>query len=106
MYLPILIYCIVFQDKSAVYKLFQVLVPRYQDYTTSYTRLFYAPRHMITYEEMQRPVNLIPKTHIVCVELKGHPYPPLSYSNTKPNKRHIHNVLLSEAKRDLESGTI
>merc|ERR1719219_1153791 len=86
------------EDKSAVYKLFQVLVPRYQDYTSSYTRLFHAPRHFLTLEEMERPGNLKPRSpELVCVELKGHPFPPLSYSNTKPNKNHIHNVLLAEA---------
>ncbi len=36
----------------------------------------------------------------VLVELKGHPFPPLHYSNSAPNRTHIHNVLLAEAKRD------
>lgn len=46
------------------------------------------------------------KLNLVCVELKGHPYPKLAYSNTRPNKKHIHNVLLAEAKRDLDRNTL
>ena len=43
------------------------------------------------------------KNGLWIVELKGHPYPPLSYSNTQPNKNAIHNVLLSEAAKDYRS---
>ena len=93
----------VFQDKSAIHKLFQVLVPRYQDYTKCYTSLFNAPKPILSFQEHDMARNLKPKTLLVCVELKGHPYPPLAYSNTKPNKRSIQNVLLLEAKRDLEN---
>jgi len=39
---------------------------------------------------------------LVVVELRGNPYPPLEYPNTRPNKRLIHNVLLAEAARDLK----
>ena len=92
-----------FQDKSAIHKLFQVLVPRYQDYTKCYTSLFYAPKTILKFQEHDMNINLKPKKLLVCVELKGHPYPPLAYSNTKPNKRSIQNVLLMEAKRDLEN---
>ena len=48
-------------------------------------------------------IDLKPRTLLVFVELKGNPYPPLVYSNTKPNKRRIQNVLLLEAKHDLEN---
>ena len=37
----------------------------------------------------------------VVIELVGHPFPPLRYSNTEPNRKMIHNVLLSEARREL-----
>ena len=37
----------------------------------------------------------------VIVELVGHPFPPLHYSNQEPNRKMIHNVLLSEARREL-----
>ena len=30
----------------------------------------------------------------------GHPFPPLAYSNSQANKKMIHNVLLSEARRE------
>ena len=67
------------------------------------TSLFYAPKPILLFQKHNMAINLKPKTLLVCVELKGHPYPPLAYSNTKPNKRSIQNVLLMEAKRDLES---
>ena len=91
-----------FQDKSSVHKLFKVLVPRYQNYTSCYTSLFHAPKRILSWEEFQMPCKLQPKLNLVVVELKGHPYPPLAYSNTQPNRKHIHNVLLLEAKRDME----
>ena len=37
----------------------------------------------------------------VVVELVGHPFPPLAYSNMESNRKMIHNVLLSEARSDL-----
>ena len=108
MYIPLydlmLIFKFLNQDKSAVHKLFKVLVPRYQDFTTCYTRLLIAPRKIQTMEELQHPriVNSAHPLHPAIVELKGNPFPPLIYSNSKPNKKHIHNVLLAEAKRDLD----
>jgi len=87
------------QDKSAIHKLFKVLVPRLKDNPHSFTRLFNSP--------MQASANKegtlgLAKTHRakVVVELVGHPFPPLRYSNTEPNKKMIHNVLLSEARRE------
>ena len=79
-------------------------MPRYQDYTTCYTRLLNGPRRIHTVDEMAQPrhLKLEMPSHPAIVELKGHPFPPLMYSNTKPNKKHIHNVLLAEAKRDME----
>ena len=72
--------------------LLQVLAPRFQDYTTCYTRQFNAP--------FQRNDNPKVYSYKVVVELKGHPFPRLEYSNTVPNRNHIHNVLLAEAKKD------
>ena len=93
----------ILQDKGAVHKLFKVLVPRYQDFSTSYTRMMIAPRRIDSLHELDQPIKIRPLSlkFPAIVELKGHPYPPLMYSNTKPNKKHIHNVLLAEAKRDL-----
>jgi len=80
------------KDKSLIHKLFKVLVPRYQDFNSSYTRLFNGP--FIQSIEMQR------KNSRVIVELKGHPFPPLSYSNIEVNRNVISNVLLAEARRE------
>jgi len=79
-------------DKSAVHKLFKVLVPRFKDYTTSYTRVMATP--------LYREDNHRRKPNRLLVELRGNPFPPLEYPNSKPNRNHIHNVLLSEAKRE------
>ena len=90
-------------NDTAIYKLFDVLVPRFQDFTTSYTRMLYAPKTIVPMEKMDVPRTLMrSKKGVVLVELKGHPFPPLYYSNTRPNPKHIHNVLLSAAKHDLK----
>ena len=84
-------------DRTAVHKLFKVLVPRFKDYTTSYTKMFYAPTKIITNFD----ANLQSQYgNFVIVELKENPYPKLSYSNITPNKKTIHNVLLAEASKD------
>jgi hypothetical protein len=44
--------------------------------------------------------NSADRPKVAVVELKGHPFPQLAYPNSRPNKRHIHNVLLAEAKKD------
>jgi hypothetical protein len=75
-------------------------VPRFKDLEgpTSYTRLLYSPRQIITNFEAYK----LKCGNFVTVELRGNPFPPLEYSNSKPNKRLIHNVLLAEAARDLK----
>ena len=91
-------------DDTAIYKLFDVLVPRFESFNTSFTRMLVAPRRILPLEDYSVPVGLqMSRKEIVLVELKGHPFPPLYYSNTKPNRKHIHNILLSEAKRDLQN---
>ena len=88
-------------DDTAIYKLFDVLVPRFQDFTTAYTRMLYAPRTIVPFGEYEVPSWLQKSSkNVVLVELKGHPFPPLYYSNTRPNPKHIHNVLLNAAKHD------
>ena len=84
-------------DKSAIHKLFKVLVPRFKDYTSSYTKLFYGPKKILTQWDN---IPKTPERNLVVLELKGNPYPNLAYSNSQPNKRAIHNVLLSEAAKD------
>lgn len=82
-------------DKSLVHKLFKVLAPRLKDCTSSYTRVLTAP--MIYVPEGGPHQN---GSRRVVVELRGNPFPPLNYSNSQPNKGLIHNVLLSEARRE------
>lgn len=80
-------------DKSLVHKLFKVLVPRFQDMSTSYTRLLQAPRPMNT-----GAARIYQQRYVL--ELRGHPFPSLFYSNTTPNRGLISNVLLSEARKE------
>lgn len=82
------------EDKSAVHKLFKVLVPRFKDYTHSYTRILHAP---VTYNVKERRSV---SSGRAIVELKENPFPPLKYSNSEFNRNHLHNVLLSEAKKE------
>ena len=84
-------------DRTAVHKLFKVLVPRFREYTTSYTKLFHAPTEIITTFQGNYKANY---GDFVVVELRGNPYPKLAYSNIMPNKKTIHNVLLAEAAKD------
>ena len=88
------------EDKAAIHKLFKVIVPRMQEQPFSYTRLFNSPSQASANKEGQNPMmkQWRPK---VIVELVGHPFPPLHYSNQEPNRKMIHNVLLSEARREL-----
>jgi large subunit ribosomal protein L17 len=88
------------QDKSAIHKLFKVLVPRLKDNPHSFTRLFNSPIQASANKEGAMPATKNYRDKVV-VELVGHPFPPLRYSNTEPNKKMIHNVLLSEARREM-----
>jgi hypothetical protein len=81
-------------DKSAIHKLFKVLVPRLRELPGAYTRIFRAP---ILYKPEGGPGMCKER---VVLELRGHPFPPLSYSNSEPNRKLIHNVLLNEAIRE------
>ena len=88
------------QDKSAIHKLFKVLVPRLKDNPHSYTRLLYSPTQASANMHGSLPTSKSYRDKVV-VEILGHPFPPLRYSNTEPNKKMIHNVLLSEARREM-----
>ena len=81
-------------DKSAVHKLFKVLAPRLRDLPGAYTRILRAP---ILYKPEGGPGMCKER---VVLELRGHPFPPLNYSNSEPNRKLIHNVLLAEARRE------
>eukprot|EP00092_Neocalanus_flemingeri_P000579 GFUD01000614.1.p1 GENE.GFUD01000614.1~~GFUD01000614.1.p1 ORF type:complete len:209 (-),score=64.11 GFUD01000614.1:92-718(-) len=88
------------QDKSAIHKLFKVLVPRLKDQPHSYTRYFYSPIQASSNMHGALPTSKSYRDKVV-VELVGHPFPSLHYSNTEPNKKMIHNVLLGEARREM-----
>ena len=88
------------EDKAAIHKLFKVLVPRLKDQPHSYTRLFNSPSQASANKEGQDAIMKQWRPKVV-IELVGHPFPPLHYSNVEPNKKMIHNVLLSEARREL-----
>lgn len=75
-------------EKQLVHKLFKVLVPRYQNYTTSFTKLHKAP-------------NIYPIGHFnrAILELRGNVYPSLEQYN--PHERNLlHNLLLDAAKKE------
>lgn len=74
-------------EKQLIHKLFKVLVPRYQNYNISYTKMYKAPK----------PYSVEPKDKAV-LELRNNPYPPL-VSDMHQNRNLIHNVLLDEAKK-------
>eukprot|EP00088_Acartia_fossae_P025021 TRINITY_DN2586_c0_g1_i3.p1 TRINITY_DN2586_c0_g1~~TRINITY_DN2586_c0_g1_i3.p1 ORF type:complete len:187 (-),score=14.38 TRINITY_DN2586_c0_g1_i3:215-775(-) len=80
------------KDKSLIHKLFKVLVPRFKDMDSSYTRFFHGP--------FNQSLDISSPKNRVIVELKGHPFPPLAYSNITPNRGLISNVLLAEARRE------
>ncbi|XP_012253324.1 39S ribosomal protein L17, mitochondrial [Athalia rosae] len=75
-------------EKQYVHKLFKVLVPRYTNFTTSYTAMYNAPRPY--------PGEYYKKS---VLELKGNVYP--SLHQAYPQKRNlIHNILLEEARKE------
>ncbi|XP_012216979.1 large ribosomal subunit protein bL17m [Linepithema humile] len=75
-------------EKQLIHKLFKVLVPRYQNYTSSFTKLHKAP-------------NVYPIGHYerAILELKGNIYPSVEQYN--PHERNLlHNLLLNAAKKE------
>lgn len=75
-------------EKELVHKLFKVLVPRYENSDTAYTRMYKAPRPQYSRN-----------TEKAVLELRGNPYP--SLVNKHHNNRHlIQNILLDAAKYD------
>ncbi|KYN16188.1 39S ribosomal protein L17, mitochondrial [Trachymyrmex cornetzi] len=75
-------------EKQLVHKLFKVLVPRYQNYTTSFTKLHKAP-------------NIYPTIYYdrAILELRGNIYPSVEQYN--PYQQNLlHNILLAAAKKE------
>lgn len=78
------------EEKQLVHKLFKVLVPRYQDCHKSFTDLHMAPR-LSPGDTYSRAI----------LELRGNPFPPVVPKEPSSNL-HLHNILLSEARREYE----
>lgn len=76
------------EEKQLVHKLFKVLVPRFENCSVSYTRMYKAPR-----EYPGQPYKR------AVLELRGNPYPSLLPDRSQ-NRNLIHNLLLDEARRD------
>ncbi|KYN01766.1 39S ribosomal protein L17, mitochondrial [Cyphomyrmex costatus] len=75
-------------EKQLIHKLFKVLVPRYQNYTSSFTKLHKAP-------------NIYPAIpyNRAILELRGNIYPSVEQYN--PHERNLlHNLLLNAAKKE------
>ena len=77
----------------------KVIVPRMKDQPFAYTSLFNSPIQASANKEGQDPMMKQHRPKVI-VELVGHPFPPLYYSNQEPNRKMIHNVLLAEARRE------
>ncbi|KAH0946584.1 hypothetical protein HN011_009969 [Eciton burchellii] len=76
------------KEKQLVHKLFKVLVPRYQNYNISFTKLYKAPSIY--------PVSYYDRA---VLELRGNIYPSLQQDN-KLEQYQLHNLLLDAAKRE------
>lgn len=92
------------QEKQLVHKLFKVLVPRYVDYTTSFTKLY---RLGIIHNHSLHPsefkMNNCPTLGVL--ELRDNPLPPVpDFRNRyKRNKGNLANIMLSEARKEYDS---
>ncbi|XP_050415406.1 39S ribosomal protein L17, mitochondrial [Patella vulgata] len=75
-------------DKDLIYKLFDVLVPRYQNYSSAFTNIYRTP---IVYPGRGTEMGIL--------ELKGNPWPDV-LPKQRDNRYIISNVLLHAAKKD------
>lgn len=84
-----------------IHKLFKVLVPRYIDYTSSFTRLYrLGIFHNHSYKVSEFKCNNCPTLGVI--ELKGNPLPPMPdfRKRYKNNRNNLANILLQEASRE------
>ncbi|OTF82748.1 39S ribosomal protein L17, mitochondrial-like protein [Euroglyphus maynei] len=84
------------KDKTLIHKLFKVLVPRYMNYTTSFTSMYLLSNRDIDWSNYRQRSYVNQR---VLIELKGNPYPPLLNHDLKRNNL-LHNILLSQVSRD------
>ena len=85
-------------EKQLVHKLFKVIVPRFQNFTSPVTSMYRAPR------EYPAPTHKKLYFERSLLELKGNPYPAIA-NNSYRNKNLLHNVLLDAAKREFYDQT-
>jgi len=83
-------------DKTLVHKLFKVLVPRYLNYTTSFTAMHILPAKRIDFSDDSDDKFVGQRA---VLELKGNPYPKIMQHQIE-NKNLLHNILLSYAAKD------
>uniref|UniRef100_A0A146LZ32 Large ribosomal subunit protein bL17m n=2 Tax=Lygus hesperus TaxID=30085 RepID=A0A146LZ32_LYGHE len=76
------------EEKQMVHKLFKVLVPRFENSTASFTKVYRAPGRFYPTSDTR-----------TVIELRGHPFPPLT-KDLSNNRNLLHNVLLDAAKRE------
>ncbi|RWS25109.1 39S ribosomal protein L17-like protein [Leptotrombidium deliense] len=86
-----------------IHKLFKVLVPRYVDYTESFTSLYrLGPDYSVYLKYVPRfPLTRLPK-ELAVLELKGNPLPPI-HRRVIHSEKWLTNVLLTSAKQDYET---
>lgn len=83
------------EEKQLIHKLFKVLVPRFNNTTSSYTRMLNAPIPHASTEDSHPYFRSV-------IELRGNPFPALVQSRGD-NKLLIQNVLLEEAKKEFRA---
>ncbi|RWS09742.1 hypothetical protein B4U79_09414 [Dinothrombium tinctorium] len=89
------------KEKQLIHKLFKVLVPRYLNYSESFTTLHrLSPDYSLFFEKQKGGYYRHPQ-EIGVLELKGNPLPPIQKEPTKSNYW-LTNVLLSSAKEEYE----
>ena len=82
-------------EKDLIPKLFQVLAPRYQNYSTSFTKIYRMPP---TYPGLDAPQAVL--------ELRGNPWPPMVTGSIESDRRKKHflpNILLDAARLDFQN---
>lgn len=79
------------KEKQYIHKLFKVLVPRFRDLPISYTRMYKASPNYNSMNPHGRARAIL--------ELRGNPFPALK-PDLSMNRNLIHNVLLTEAKKE------
>ncbi|KAF7487914.1 39S ribosomal protein L17 [Sarcoptes scabiei] len=83
-------------DKTLVHKLFKVLVPRYMNYTTSFTNMYILANRDIDWSQYHLRAYVGQR---VVIELKENPYPSLLEDEVECENL-LHNILLAEYAKD------